>query len=96
MSETDSIQIHEIHYLTIFIKVYNISKNYQNLGFKNFFFCTYLIADERHPAVVRPREADDGRVAVVDELDGPTALVLEPQFIRLFESLVLYVIDLVD
>ena len=25
-----------------------------------------------------PAEADDGRVAVVDELDGPPALVLDP------------------
>ena len=61
-------------------------------------FSSYLVADERHPAVVRPGEADDGRVAVVDELDGPAALVLEPQLrsIRLFESLVTYKIDLID
>ena len=27
---------------------------------------------------MRPREADDGRVPVVDELDRPAALVLDP------------------
>ena len=27
---------------------------------------------------MRPREADDGRVPVVDELDGPAPLVLDP------------------
>ena len=42
------------------------------------FAFPYLIADERHPAVVGPREADDWRVPVVDELDGPAALVLDP------------------
>jgi hypothetical protein len=42
------------------------------------FFVTDLVADEGHPAVVRPREADDWRISVVDKLDRPAALVLDP------------------
>ena len=38
----------------------------------------HLVAYERHPAVVRPGEADDGRGPVVDELDAPPTLVLDP------------------
>ena len=38
----------------------------------------HLVADEGHPSVMRPREVGDGRAAVVDELDAPAALVLDP------------------
>ena len=37
-----------------------------------------LVADERHPAIVRPGEGGDGSVAVVDQLDAPAAFVLYP------------------
>ena len=37
-----------------------------------------LVADDGHAAVVRPGEVGDAVAAVVDELDGPAALVLDP------------------
>ena len=37
-----------------------------------------LVADEGRAAVVRPGEVADARAPVVDELDGPAALVLDP------------------
>ena len=38
----------------------------------------HLIADERHSAIVGPGEVGDWRAAVVDQLDAPAALVLDP------------------
>ncbi len=39
---------------------------------------SHLITDESHSSVVRPREADDWRVSIVDEFNGPPALILYP------------------
>jgi hypothetical protein len=39
---------------------------------------SYLITDESHSSIVRPREADDRRVSIVDELNGPPALIFYP------------------
>ena len=38
----------------------------------------YLVADEGHPAVMRPGEGGDRSVPVVDQLDAPAAFVLYP------------------
>jgi hypothetical protein len=39
---------------------------------------SHLITDESHSSIVRPREADDRRVSIVDEFNGPPALILYP------------------
>ena len=39
---------------------------------------SHLITDESHSSIVRPREADDWRVSIVDEFNGPPALILNP------------------
>ncbi len=39
---------------------------------------SHLITDESHSSIVRPREADDRRVSIVDEFNGPPALILNP------------------
>jgi hypothetical protein len=39
---------------------------------------SHLITDESHSSIVRPREADDRRVSIVDELNGPPALIFDP------------------
>ena len=41
-------------------------------------FSIYLVADERHPAVVGPGEGADRSVPVVDQLDAPPSFVLYP------------------
>jgi len=38
----------------------------------------HLVADERHAAVVRPRKVSHRRVAIIDQLDAPPALVFDP------------------
>ena len=50
----------------------------------NFLFgyvvCVYLVAYERHPAVVGPGEGFDRRVPVINQLDRPASLVLNTSF----------------
>jgi len=37
-----------------------------------------LVADQGHAAIVRPGEVGYRRIPIVDQLDGPAALVLDP------------------
>lgn len=37
-----------------------------------------LIANERHSSIMWPTETDDWSVSVVNELDGPSAFVFDP------------------
>ncbi len=43
-----------------------------------YLFTDYLVADESHATVMGPREANDRRVSIVDELDWPSSLVFDP------------------
>lgn len=38
----------------------------------------YLIADQRHPPIMRPREMSNRRTSVVDKLDTPSPFELDP------------------